>query len=78
MHPVIAKLTPIIAQIRADNSKTLESISLNPSDIAELGIRPGEQLFGVPVIPDASRPKLSAALGVTQEHRAFAEQKLRP
>ena len=77
MHPVIAKLTPVVAQIRGDNSKTIESISLNPADIAELGIRPADRLFGAIVIPDVSIARSSAGLNIKQERTAFDEAMLR-
>jgi hypothetical protein len=76
VHPVIAKITRAVEQLRQDNSLTLDVINISPADFDELGMRIGAKLFGVPVIPDPSRPRGSAAMGVTQERRAFDETKL--
>ncbi len=71
MHPVIAKLTPVIKQLRDDRSQTIDAICINPTDADEIGLRMGDLLFGVPVIRDASRPRLSAMVGTTQARDAF-------
>ena len=76
MHPVLVKLAPAVKAIRDDNSQTLDVITMHPLDMAEIGIKPGGLLYGVPVIADTTRPRTSVTLGVTQERHAFDETKL--
>lgn len=74
MHPVLAKLSPVIANIRKDRSQRIDCININPADADELGLKLVDELFGAPVIRDANVPKLGAQIGVTQERDAFDDR----
>lgn len=75
MHPVIAKLKPVIAKFRENRSHRIDCVNINPADAHELELdRPGSLLFGVPVIVDPTRPRYSAMIGTTQERDAFDDE----